>query len=45
MESEENKEIALKNAIAEGIDSGIAHSFDPENHLRELKAGRNNGKL
>jgi len=45
LESEENKEIALKNAIAEGIDSGIAHTFDPENHLKELKAGRNNGKL
>ena len=37
LENEENKVIALRNAIQEGIDSGIAHDFDPEKHLLELK--------
>lgn len=40
LENEENKVIALRNAIQEGIDSGIAHDFDPEKHLLELKARR-----
>ena len=35
---EESKVIALKNAIQEGIDSGIAHGFDPKKHLESLKA-------
>ena len=35
---EESKVIALKNAIQEGIDSGIAHDFDPKKHLDSLKA-------
>jgi antitoxin ParD1/3/4 len=38
LETEENKAIALKNAIQEGIDSGIANNFDPEEHLKGLKA-------
>jgi antitoxin ParD1/3/4 len=38
LEEEENKAIALKNAIQEGIDSGIATDFDPIKHLKELKA-------
>ncbi|MCK4921049.1 MAG: type II toxin-antitoxin system ParD family antitoxin [Bacteroidales bacterium] len=38
LEEEENKMIALRNAIQEGIESGIAHDFNPENHLKELKA-------
>lgn len=41
LETEENKAIALKNAIEEGIESGIAHDFDSEKHLQELKAKRN----
>jgi antitoxin ParD1/3/4 len=40
LEDEESKTIALRNAIQEGIDSGIAHNFDPDKHLQELKAGR-----
>jgi len=40
LENEESKVIALKNAIQEGIDSGIARDFDPEKHLQELKARR-----
>ena len=37
LEEEETKVIALKNAIQEGIDSGIAYDFDPKNHLESLK--------
>ena len=40
LEEEENKVTALKNAIQEGIDSGIAYDFDPKKHLAELKAKR-----
>ncbi len=44
LENEESKAIALKNAIQEGIDSGIANDFDWEKNLTELKAnGRANG--
>ena len=46
LEDEESKVIILKNAIQKGIDSGIAHDFDPKKHLQELKARkRNNGKV
>lgn len=38
LEEEENKIIALRNAIQEGIESGIAHNFNSEEHLKELKA-------
>ena len=38
LEEEEVKVIALKTAIQEGIDSGIAHDFDPKNLLESLKA-------
>ena len=37
LEEEESKIIALKSAIQEGIDSGIAHDFDPVTHLELLK--------
>lgn len=40
LEEEESKVVALKNAIQEGIDSGIAHDFDPQKHLESLKAKR-----
>jgi antitoxin ParD1/3/4 len=40
LENEESKVIALKNAIQEGIDSGIAYDFDPVKNLEELKARR-----
>jgi antitoxin ParD1/3/4 len=46
LENEESKTIALKNAIQQGIDSGIAQDFDPEQHLQLLKAKRKtNGKI
>ncbi|MCH7525631.1 MAG: type II toxin-antitoxin system ParD family antitoxin [Bacteroidetes bacterium] len=38
LEEEESKVIVLRNAIQEGIDSGIAYDFDPKKHLESLKA-------
>jgi antitoxin ParD1/3/4 len=43
LEEEENSVLALKNAIHEGIDSGIAMDFNPHLHLETLKKGRTNG--
>ena len=44
LDDEESKIAALKQAIQKGIDSGIAHDFDPDEHLKNLKARRmNNG--
>lgn len=44
LEEEENKAIALKKAIQEGMDSGIAHNFESKKHLESLKAKkRSNG--
>lgn len=40
LEEEENKVIALRNAIQEGIDSGRAQDFDSKEHLKTLKARR-----
>ena len=42
LESEENKVIILKNAIKEGIESGIAENFNPKKHLESLKAQKRN---
>ena len=38
LEEEENRIIALQEAIQEGIESGIAYDFNPESHLEKLKA-------
>ena len=38
LENEENKALALRSAIQEGVDSGIAHDFDAGKNLEELKA-------
>jgi len=38
LEEEESRISILKASIQEGIDSGIATSFDPKSHLAELKA-------
>lgn len=38
LEEEENKLATLRNAIQDGIDSGIAHDFDPSEHLELLKS-------
>jgi antitoxin ParD1/3/4 len=40
LEEEESKFAALKNAIQEGIDSGIVQDFDPKKHLQSLKAAK-----
>ena len=40
LEEEESKYAALKQALQEGLDSGIANDFNPEDHLRKLKKGR-----
>jgi len=38
LEAEENRIIALREAIREGIESGVALDFDPDSHLERLKA-------
>jgi len=43
LEEEENKVIALKNAINEGIESGIAVNFNAKEHLESLKSKKRNG--
>jgi len=40
LEEEESKVVALKQAIQEGIESGIEEDFDPEQFLQKLKAER-----
>ena len=46
LEEEESKMIALKDAIQDGINSGIATRFDPKSHLKTLKAKKKlNGKV
>jgi antitoxin ParD1/3/4 len=37
LEEDENQVLALKNAIQEGINSGIAQNFNPEEHLKSPK--------
>ena len=39
----QEKNMELKNAIAEGVSSGIAVGFDPQQHLQTLKMQRQNG--
>lgn len=38
LEEEENKVIALRAAVKEGIKSGIAKNFNAKKHLETLKA-------
>ncbi len=40
LEEEEQKIIALRHAIDEGINSGLAHDFNSEQHLKQLKEKR-----
>jgi antitoxin ParD1/3/4 len=40
LEDEENKIVALRKAINDGIESGRAVDFDAKKHLDVLKAGR-----
>ncbi|MHB1177801.1 MAG: type II toxin-antitoxin system ParD family antitoxin [Daejeonella sp.] len=41
LEEEENRIISLREAIQEGIESGMAYDFNPESHLKGLKAKKN----
>lgn len=41
LEEEENRVIALREAIQEGVTSGIAHDFEPKSHLEKIKEKRN----
>ena len=43
LEDNECQVLALKKAIQEGLDSGIAEDFDPAAHLRTLKTAAHNG--
>jgi antitoxin ParD1/3/4 len=38
LEEEENRVAALRNALQEGMSSGLAEDFDPGQHLASLKA-------
>ncbi len=38
LEEEESKVKALRSAIQEGIDSGLARDYDPDKHLAFLKS-------
>ena len=42
LENEEDKIILLKNAIKEGIESGIAKNFNSKIHLKSLKLLKKN---
>jgi antitoxin ParD1/3/4 len=41
LDEEEEKIIALKLAVKEGKESGIAYDFDPKKHLEYLKGNKN----
>ena len=43
LEAEENYISALKSAIQEGLESGVAINFDPQKHLESIKARISNG--
>lgn len=43
LEEEEQKIIALRRAVNDGIESGKAENFSPDKHLKELKAKKKNG--
>lgn len=38
LEEEEQKIVVLRHAIEEGVNSGIADDFNPEEHLKMLKS-------
>ena len=40
LEEEEKKTALLRQAIEDGINSGWAEDFDPDEHLKSLKATR-----
>ena len=44
LEEEENRMVALRDAIQEGLKSGTAQDYNPEQHLKLLKTQKN-GKI
>ena len=40
LEENESRTLDLQNAVAEGIDSGIAEGYDTERHLQHMNARR-----
>ena len=40
LEAEEQRIVALKAAIDEGLNSGVVKDFDPKTHLKSLKEKR-----
>ena len=40
LEEEESKIVALKKAIEEGLESGLAKNFNAKKHLEKLKVAR-----
>ncbi len=45
LEEEEQKIIALRHAIDEDINSGLAEDFDPEEHFQMLTARPSDGQV
>jgi antitoxin ParD1/3/4 len=43
LEEEEERLLALKKAVKEGLESGTAKNFDPKSHLASLKRKKKNG--
>lgn len=43
LEENEERIVALKSAIDEGMESGIVEDFDPHQYLKMLKENRSNG--
>ena len=43
LEEDESQFMALKSAINEGFDSGVSEGFDPQAHLKSLKAEHSKG--
>ena len=44
LEDQEQRMAALRSAIEEGMNSGIVEDFDPQEHLKQMKA-RKHGKV
>ncbi|MCW3073732.1 MAG: type toxin-antitoxin system ParD family antitoxin [Flaviaesturariibacter sp.] len=40
LEEEETKIVALKKAVEDGFESGLANGFDAKKHLQNLKAAK-----
>ena len=45
LKEDESRIEALRSAIDEGVQSGIAAGFNPESHLAEIKTYRKNYKI